>query len=186
MILVDILKHYATVIESFFCNRIVTFIPCRVLRNTLYRLCRAKIGKHVRIYIGCRTRKTKSLRIGNNCNILDGTILDALGGITIGNDVSISFRCNLISGGHDIQDPYFPGDHRPIVIHDHVWIGAGATVIRGVTIGEGAVVCAGAVVTKDVEPYTVVGGVPAKTIGRRNKVIRQCAVPKWYFSHSLN
>ena len=186
MILVDILKHYATVIEYFFCNRIVTFIPCRVLRNTLYRLCRAKIGKHVRIYIGCRTRGTKNLTIGNNCNILNETILDANGGIVIGNDVSISFRCNIISGGHNIQDPYFSSNRSPIFIHDHVWIGVGATVIRGVTIGEGAVVCAGAVVTKDVEPYTVVGGVPAKAIGQRNKVIRQCAVPKWYISHSLN
>lgn len=74
-----------------------------------------------------------------------------------------------MSGGHDMNSPSFEGRHRPIVICDYAWIGVGATILQGVTIGEGAVVAAGAVVTKDVDPYIVVGGSPAKVIGKRNE-----------------
>lgn len=181
MIIVDFIKYLATVIEAILVRRIATYIPCRELRNVIYRICRARVGSNSRIYLGVQIRQSKNLVIGNNCNILDQCILDAAGGLTMGNDVSVSFGCYLISGSHNINDPYFAADFAPIVVKDHVWIGAHATVLKGVTIGEGAVVCAGAVVTKDVPPYAIVGGVPAKVIGERNHgLIRQVEVSHGY------
>jgi acetyltransferase-like isoleucine patch superfamily enzyme len=90
------------------------------------------------------------------------------GGLVIGNNVSISAEVALVTGSHDINHPEFPSDYRPIVIDDYAWIGTRAMILRGVTIGQGAVVMAGAVVTKDVAPFAVVGGVPAQPVAERN------------------
>ena len=89
------------------------------------------------------------------------------GGVVIGNCVSVSFRVNIITGGHNFRDPKFLGKFLPIIIEDYVWIGAGATILQGVHIGRGAVVCACAVVCNNVPSLAVVGGVKAKIIGYR-------------------
>jgi len=178
--------HIASSFEAFFLNQIVTYIPSHDVRNVFFRLCRVKMGHNIRINRGCKFRKSKQLTIGNDCIFLGDILFDSLGGINIGNDVTISFRAMLISGGHNVQHPFFEADHRPIVVKDHVWIGAGAIILRGVTIGEGAVVSAGAVVTKDVEPYTIVGGVPARKIGERTKgIVKQISPAKGIYRFSL-
>jgi maltose O-acetyltransferase len=74
-----------------------------------------------------------------------------------------------VTADHDLQDPGFAGRLGPITIGDRAWLASRSTVVRGVTIGEGAVVAAGAVVTQDVPPWTVVGGVPARKIGERSR-----------------
>ena len=74
----------------------------------------------------------------------------------------------LITGSHNINSPGFEAIFEPIVIDDYAWICTGATIVQGVRIGKGAVVAAGAVVTHDVKPYTVVGGIPAKEIATRS------------------
>ena len=107
------------------------------------------------------------LTIGEYSHINRDCIIDARAGITIGNNVSISHRVNLMTGGHDPKSPVFSGSDAAIVIDDYVWLGVGCTVLKGVRVGKGAVVAAGAVVANDVEPYTIVGGVPAKMIGHR-------------------
>lgn len=84
-----------------------------------------------------------------------------------------------MSGGHDMNSTSFEGRHFPIIIEEYVWIRVGETVPQGVTIGESTVVAAGAVVAKDVEPYTVVGGIPAKVIGKRKNYLNY----KCYDSH---
>ena len=95
------------------------------------------------------------------------TLLDARGGITIGNNVTVASYCKLVTAKHNIEDPLFHAVLEPIKIEDYAWICTGATILGGVKIGRGAVVAAGAVVTKDVPPMTVVGGVPAKIISNR-------------------
>lgn len=175
-------KYVFSAIKSYLLDNIITYIPCHGFRNLCLKLSGSKIGRDTRLQMGCRVRKPRNFSIGDNCLVLRGTFLDALGGLSIGDDVTISFNAMLISGGHDVQHPYFEADHRPITIQDHVWIGAGAIVLKGVTIGEGAVVSAGAVVTHDVPSYTIVGGVPAKEIGKRNKVVRQV---NYIHKHSL-
>jgi maltose O-acetyltransferase len=73
----------------------------------------------------------------------------------------------FFAAGHDSQYLDLPDNSKSIEVQDHVWIGGNSTILQGVTIGEGAIVAAGSVVTKDVEPYTIVGGVPAKFIKPR-------------------
>jgi acetyltransferase-like isoleucine patch superfamily enzyme len=107
----------------------------------------------------------KNLTIGKRVFINSGCKFQDQGGITIGDDVLIGHNVVIATLNHSF-DPEHRGDlePRPVEIGHKVWIGANATILPGVTIGDGAIVAAGAVVTKDVTPLTVVGGVPAKLI----------------------
>jgi acetyltransferase-like isoleucine patch superfamily enzyme len=102
----------------------------------------------------------RNVFVNQNCTFYD------LGGLDIADDVMIGPNVSLITTGHPIE----PSQRRagvtanPIVIEKNVWIGAGATIIGGVTVGENSVVAAGSVVTKDVPPNTLVGGNPARVI----------------------
>ena len=98
--------------------------------------------------------------------------MDARGGITVEHDTNISSHVKMITGSHDIDDPDFTADFQPIHVGHHCWIGTGAIILQGVRIGDGAVVAAGAVVTKDVPEYEVWGGVPARYIRKRNRDLR--------------
>ena len=149
-------------------NRVINKLPIRHLRKWFYQMLGAKIGKN------CLPSRRIEVLLPKGLILKDGVMigwfaeLDARGGIFIDHDTNISSHVKLITGSHDINDPNFTADFLPIHIGHHCWIGTGATVLQGVKIGEGAVVAAGAVVTKDVEPWTVVGGVPARKIGERN------------------
>ncbi len=91
--------------------------------------------------------------------------------VRIGRNVNITSESILVAGKHNVQSRTFGTSAAPIVIGDYAWISLRAIVLGGVTIGEGAVVSAGAVVTRDVDPYTIVGGVPARPIGERERGI---------------
>ena len=97
---------------------------------------------------------------------------DATVALRFGNNVSISPEVSLITSNHLKDDPAFGIEDKPIVIEDYAWVGSRATVLPGVTIGKGAIVAAGSVVTKDVPAFAVVGGVPAKVIGQRAQDLR--------------
>jgi serine acetyltransferase len=110
--------------------------------------------------------------IGNKCSINPYAILYGHGNLTIGNNVLIAGHCLIIPANHIFEDIRRPinsqGETRKgIIIEDNVWIGAGCRILDGVTIGTGAVVAAGAVVSKNVCSNTVVGGIPAKLIKNR-------------------
>ena len=109
------------------------------------------------------------IKIGEGSHINRGCTLDGRGILEIGNNVSISHGSKLMTGGHDVQHRNFPGIYEKIKIEDYAWLGVNCVVLKGITIGKGAVVAAGAVVTKDVPEYTIVGGIPAKPIGKRTK-----------------
>ena len=113
----------------------------------------------VYVNIGKFTRIGKNVYINHLCSMLD------MGTITIGDDVLIGPKVNILSEEHPVN----PADRkalmvRPVVIKNGAWIGAGATILPGVTVGENSIVAAGAVVNKDVPDNTVVGGIPAKVI----------------------
>jgi acetyltransferase-like isoleucine patch superfamily enzyme len=152
-------------------------IPSHLIRNFLYRkVFLVKLDKTAVIYNGAEFRAPYNLKIGKGSMIGNRAILDARrGGITIGKNVNFSTGVWLWTGQHDHNDPYFrsvEGRRGPIVVHDRVWIGPRVTVLHSVTIGEGAVIAAGAVVTKDVEPFSINAGMPSKKIGERNHDLR--------------
>jgi maltose O-acetyltransferase len=109
-----------------------------------------------------------NVRIGARTWINRQTCLDLRGGLEIGADVSISPNVMIVTAQHDPHDPGFRYVSARVVVEDHVFIGSRATILPGVTVGRGAVIAAGAVVSRDVEPLTIVGGVPARQIGVRD------------------
>jgi acetyltransferase-like isoleucine patch superfamily enzyme len=107
----------------------------------------------------------KNINVGKNVFINSGCRFQDQGGITIGDGVLIGHNVVLATLNHDIDPRKRSTLHpAPIMIGHDVWIGANATVVPGVTIGDGAIIAAGAVVTKDVPPNVIVGGVPAKIV----------------------
>ena len=107
----------------------------------------------------------KNISFGKNVFINAGCHFQDQGGITIGDGVLIGHNVVLATANHALEPSKSRKlNYKPIVIGDNVWIGSNSVILQGVTIGQWAVVAAGAVVTKDVEPYTVVGGIPAKFI----------------------
>ena len=161
-------------------NAVVAKIPSYSVRHYWYRRA---LGLHlgedsavlmnVSFYIRGRPKPDRpSISIGKHTIINQQCVLDGRGGLRIGNNVSVSAGVWLLTDGHDMHDPFFPEVLAPINIGDYVWIGSRALVLPGVTIGDGSVVAAGAVMTKDVPRYTIVGGVPARAIGTRSQNLR--------------
>lgn len=121
------------------------------------------LAAHVPVEIGAG--EYGLITIGDNTFINSGTSIGSLASVTIGNNVAIgNYVLIMDSDFHNPIDHTLPGAKAPIVIEDDVWIGARATILKGVKIGKHAVVAAGAVVTKDVPAGALVGGVPAKVI----------------------
>lgn len=153
----------------------VGLIPSHHVRRFVYRALGAEIGKNVVFHFKTEIRGIHRLKVGAGTIIGDNALLAAQRGLTIGENVNISSNVSIYSGAHDHQDPFFhstPRTTRPITIGNRVWISSNAIILTGVNIGEGAVCCAGCVVTKDVEPFAVVAGIPARKIGERPHDLR--------------
>jgi acetyltransferase-like isoleucine patch superfamily enzyme len=110
------------------------------------------------------------IRIGNNSGIGQSTVIYGNGGVQIGDNVMIAGQCFIVASSHRFDQADLPIKEQGhsaigISIADNVWVGAGCKILDGVTIGEGSVIAANAVVNKDVAPATIVGGIPAKVIG---------------------
>ena len=119
------------------------------------------------VFSGAEVRSPERITIGAGTIIGFGAVLDGRGSITIGEHVNFSSEVAVWTMQHDPDDPDFAAERAPVVIEDYAWVSFRVTVLPGVTIGRGAVVSAGAVVTKDVPPMTVVGGIPAKVLRQR-------------------
>ena len=120
--------------------------------------------------LGFEVRDIRNITIGSTTNINPNCMFDSRGGkIVIGNYVDISPEVNIWTLEHDPQSSNFETKGGDVIVEDYVWIGNRVIILPNIKIGKGAVVATGAVVTKDVEPFTIVGGVPAKKIGDRNK-----------------
>jgi acetyltransferase-like isoleucine patch superfamily enzyme len=154
----------------YLANHLVNTFPFYAARRLFYnRLFNLKISRTASVHMGLKLMIRGGIEIGEHSVINRDCTLDGRGKLTIGKNVSISPEVMILTAEHAVQDPGFAGVEKPIVIHDYVWIGSRAVILPGVTLGEGAVVAAGAVVTKDVPDYAIVGGVPARQIGNRNR-----------------
>lgn len=148
-----------------FSQQLNTAADISSIRNLLSEIIGVRIDESTTVFAPFYTNFGRFTSIGKNVFINHACSFLDMGGITLEDDVLIGPRVNLVTENH----PLDPADRRalitkPIMIKKNAWIGAGATILPGVTIGENAVVAAGSVVSKDVPANVVVGGVPAKTI----------------------
>jgi len=150
---------------------IVGYVPSHLFRNFVYQLCGIEIGKGSTIHMGARFYQPNNIKIGEGTIIGDHAFLDGRARLEIGSHVDIASGVMIYNSEHDLDSPTMVAKEEPVKIGDYCFIGPRAIILPGVTLGKGAVVAAGAVVTKDVPPGIVVGGIPAikiKTRGLKN------------------
>jgi len=136
-------------------------------RVFLLKIFGAKIGQGVHVYPSCRIWAPWNLVMGDHSCLSFDVDCYSVDKVVLGERVTVSQYSYLCTASHDISDPHMELTTAPILIGDRGWVAAGAFVGPGITLGEGAVVGAYAVVTKDVPPWTVVAGNPARPIKQR-------------------
>lgn len=154
---------------SYGYNYLLGKLPSRRIRTLYLKAYLAEVGAETSVQMGCQFLNGRKVYLGDRNVINFGCLFDGRHyQIRTGSDVSIGPEASILTLGHDPQSPEFADKGGDVIIGDRVWIAYRAILLPGVTIGEGAVVGAGAVVTKDVEPYTIVAGNPAQFIKKRS------------------
>jgi putative colanic acid biosynthesis acetyltransferase WcaF len=166
---------------DYLLNTFVNKIPFADIRMDLYRRAGIKVDATSNIMMHAWVLQARDITIGPNCIIGPFTTLDGRGGLTIGRNVNIAGEVLTIGGHHVVDSETAEGIVGKVVIEDNAWVAMRATILPGITVGEGAYVAAAALVNRDVEPYTLVGGVPAKKIRDRSRDIRYTLhhFPNW-------
>lgn len=158
------------------CLRFIFSLPrfrtLNYIKASFLKLQGAKIGKRVVFYPGVWIATGKNLEVGDDVDIALEVLITTNGGVKIGDRTLIGYRTQIISSNHVIPESrgrIFGAGHKgePITIENDVWIGANCLILPGVTIGQGAVVGGGSVVTRNVKPFTIVAGCPAKLLRER-------------------
>lgn len=164
------IKSFLGELKLYICNNIVSKIPSHSIRMVFYRkVMKFKIGKNCFIFMNCKFDMSSGLILKKNVTINAGCRLDTRGTIIIGEHVGIAEDVIILTADHNVNSPKFEGRNIGVVIEDYAWVGTRAMLLPGVNIGYGAIVAAGAVVTKSVPALEIWAGVPAKKIGNRSK-----------------
>jgi len=145
--------------------------PCFAWRAFILRVFGAKVGKGVRVYAKTKIWAPWNLELGDECAIANGVILYSQGRIQISRRATVSQGSHLVAGTHDYNLPGFPLLTSPIIIGEYAWLAADTFVHPGITIGEGCVIGARSVVTKDMPQWMVCAGHPCKPIKERKKFL---------------
>ncbi|MDQ7797851.1 MAG: acyltransferase [Candidatus Edwardsbacteria bacterium] len=170
-----IIKAYMFYFGMYVINQFVNTCPFWIVRRIAYIfVLRAKFGPRSVIQRCCHFdfKQPGKLVMGKNSVINHHCHLDFRAGLTLGDNVNISPYVKIFTWQHMPNDPMFNTEKKPVTIEDFVWVSSAAVILPGVKIGEGAVVAAGAVVTKDVPEYAIVAGMPAKQIGTRSRDLK--------------
>ena len=154
-------------LKLFKLHLISLHVPFWSVRKRIFILCGVKIGKGSTIHMGCKFFEPKNVTIGEDTIIGDSAFLDGREALIIGDHTDIASEVMIYSSEHDIESTEFEAKEEKVSIGSYVFIGPRAIILPGVKIEDGAVVGAGAVVTKNVGKNEIVGGVPAKVIGIR-------------------
>lgn len=147
--------------------RLAGWIPIYTIRWIVYLSAGVKIGRGSHIHMGAQFFSPEGVSIGRGSVIGANAFLDGRAKLQIGSFVDIASEVMIYNSEHDLSAEDFRAVLGEVIIGDYVFIGPRAIILPGVRVGRGAVVAAGAVVTKDVEDFTIVGGVPAVVIGKR-------------------
>lgn len=148
----------------------IGYIPSLYIRRSIYRMFGVNAKQNTVFHYRTEIRAPWKLTIGKGSIIGDNALLDARNGLTIGSNVNFSSNVSIYTEQHNHRDPFFncnEDTEKSVTIGDRAWIGSNVIVLPGVKIGEGAVCCSGCVVTKDVAPFDVVAGIPAKKVNTR-------------------
>jgi putative colanic acid biosynthesis acetyltransferase WcaF len=166
---------------DYILNTFVNKIPFPEIRMELYRSAGMDVDPTSNIMMHAFVLQARSIHIGPNCIIGPFTTLDGRGTLTVGSNVNIAGEVLTIGGHHFVDSPTAEGLVGKVAIEDNAWIAMRAIILPGVTVGEGAYVAAAALVNRDVEPYTLVGGVPARKIRDRSRDIQYKLkhFPRW-------
>jgi acetyltransferase-like isoleucine patch superfamily enzyme len=165
-----IFKVFAGGLIAMAYNDIIGRLPLRGLRYLFLRRWLGGFSPGAGVQKGCRFLNGRKVFLGKGTVVNFGCVFDGRRHpIHVGSNVSIGPEAVILTLGHDVQSPDFSDKGAPVTIGDRAAIFYRAIILPGVTIGEGAVVAAGAVVSRDVAPYTIVAGSPAKPIGTRRK-----------------
>ena len=160
------LRRLFNIIYGVTCDAVMA-IPIHIIRKLYFRTIVKSCGKHVYVGKWLDIRNPKGIIVGNNVVLNKRVLLDGRHGLTIGNNVDIAQDAYLWTRHHDYNDDYHSGVGGSVFIDDYSWVCCRSVILPNVRIGRGAVIATNAVVTKDVPPMTVVGGIPAKKIAER-------------------
>jgi acetyltransferase-like isoleucine patch superfamily enzyme len=150
--------------------RIAGLIPLHFVRRLIYWMAGVKIGPKSHVHMGTQFFYPAGVEIGKGTIIGQNAFLDGRAKLKIGDYVDIASDVLIYNSEHDIGADDFSAREEEVEIADYVFIGPRAIILPGIKVGKGAVIGAGAVVTKDIEDFKIVGGVPAQVIGeRKNK-----------------
>lgn len=147
--------------------RIVGFVPIHTIRKLFYIISGIKLPFDSTIHLGANFFNPRGITIGHDTIIGDHCFLDGRAPLEIGNHVSIASQVLIYNDEHNIHSDEYENSFSPVTINDYVFIGPRAIILPGVSIGKGAIVAAGAIVTKNIPSLEVWGGVPAKKITDR-------------------
>lgn len=155
---------------SLFLLTLFGYVPSHTIRQIAYKMSGIKLGVKSTLHMGCSFYDPRGIDVGEDTIIGRDCFLDGRDKLKIGNHVDIASSVMIYNSEHDLNSEDFAARSAVVEIGDYVFIGPRAIILPGVKIGRGAVVAAGAIVTKDVPEFAIVGGVPAGVIGeRRNK-----------------
>ncbi|WP_460722185.1 acyltransferase [Microbacterium aureliae] len=149
----------------FVCGR----VPWHQFRLLTYRVAGVRVGRRSTIHWRTVFFEPQGITIGNHCIVGNDAFLDGRRGLSLGDNVNIGGHVQIYTLQHDPQSSSFATVGGPVVIEDRAWVASRATILPGVRIGVGAVVAAGAVVSRDVPDYSIVAGVPARQVGTRSR-----------------
>lgn len=145
----------------------VTLCPLWSIRKFFFEISGLEIGKKSKLHCGCRFFYPAGVEIGKGSIVGYRTFLDGRASLKIGSHVDIASEVMIYNSEHDVHSGDMKATEQPVEIGDYVFIGPRAIILPGVKVGKGAIVAAGAVVTKDVPEKGIVAGVPARIIGQR-------------------
>lgn len=170
--MINRMNNWLIDLKLFVLHLVSLYIPFHSVRKLIFRLSGIKIGKGSTIHMGAKFFEPKNIEIGEDSIIGDRAFLDGRAPLTIGNHVDMASEVMIYNSEHDIDDQNFKAIEESVRIGDYAFVGPRAIIMPGVEIGRGAIIAAGAVVTKSVAEFEVVGGIPAKKIrDRSNKTL---------------
>ena len=175
------LRLFSGAVVAYSYNSWLSGFPSRKARQLYLRAWLGSFGRGSGVQMRCRFLNGRKVFLGERNVINFGCLFDGRKfPVRTGSDVSIGPEATILTLGHDPQSHDFSDKGGEVVIGNRVWIGYRAIILPGVTIGEGAVVAAGSIVSRDVEPYTIVAGSPARPISERTRDLEyQLAYQPW-------